>query len=72
MRLKSRKAELKQQDKISLAKYVGMFHNDCSYNIRIIVKTQKPHIFRIPKNQNITNTPLKGLNFSISVKGIFN
>ena len=30
--LKSGKAELKQQVKVSLAKYAGMFPHDCNYN----------------------------------------
>ena len=46
--------------------------NDCSYNIRAIFKNTKPHIFRIPKNQNITNTPSKCSDFSLSVKGLSN
>ena len=40
VRLKSRKAELKQQVKTSLAKYVTMFRHDCSYNIKICFQTQ--------------------------------
>ena len=30
----------------------------------------KPHMFRIPKNQGIPNTPLTCLNFSFSIKGL--
>ena len=57
MKLKSRTAKLKQQVKVSLEKYVGMFHHDCRYNIRFIFTNTKPGIFRIPKNQSIPNTP---------------
>ena len=61
MRLKSRKAELKQWNKVSLAKYIAIFRHGCSYDIRFIFKNAKPIIFRIPKNQNITNTPLTSM-----------
>ena len=44
-----------------------MFCHDCSYNTRFIFKNTKPHIFRIPKNQNITNTPSKCLNFQLKL-----
>ena len=44
-----------------------MFCHDCSYNTRFIFKNKKPHIFRIPKNQNITNTPSKCLNFQLKL-----
>ena len=50
VRLKSRKLELKQCVKVSLAKYVGMLGLDCSYNIRFIITITKPHIFRISEN----------------------
>ena len=56
MRLKIRKAELKQQVRVSLGKYVGMFRHDCRYNKRFIFKFTKSGIFRIPKNQNVPNT----------------
>lgn len=45
MRFKTRKAELKQRDKESLAKYVGMFLNDCSYNINLFSQTQNHDFF---------------------------
>ena len=67
VRLKSRKVELKQQVKVSLEKYFGMFCHDCSYNIRVIFTNTKPSPFRIPKKQNIPNTPSRCLNFSFSV-----
>ena len=43
-----------------------MFCYDCSSNIRFIFTNTKSHIFRIRKNQNIPNTPLRCLNFSFS------
>ena len=45
-----------------------MFCYDCSCNIRFIFTNTKLHIFRIPKNQNIPNTPLTCLNFSFSIR----
>ena len=59
MRLKSRKAELKQRVKVSLEKYVGMFRHDCRCNRRFIFTNTKPDIFGIPKNQRILHTPLR-------------
>ena len=53
MRLKNRKAELKQRVKVSLEKYVGMFRHYCRYNIRFIFTNIKLAIFKIPKNQSI-------------------
>ena len=50
VKLKSRIAELKQQVKVTLQKYVGMFCHDCRSNIRIVFKITKLSIFRIPKN----------------------
>ena len=49
-----------------------MFHHDCIYNVRLIFKNLKPCIFRIPKNHSIPNTPLRCLNFSFSIEGLFN
>ena len=72
MRLKSTKAELKQRVKVSLDKFVSMLRHDCRYNIRFIFKITMPGIFRIPKNQNIPNTPWKYLNFSFSIDGLSN
>ena len=72
MRLKSTKAELKQRVKVSLGKFVSMLRYDCRYNIRFIFKITMPGIFRIPKNQNIPNTPWKYLNFSFSIDGLSN
>ena len=56
VRLKSRKTELKQGVQVSLPN-IGMFHHDCSYKIRFFLVNTKPHIFRIPKTQGISNTP---------------
>ena len=67
VRLESRKAELKQQVKLSLAKYFGLFCHDCRYNIRFIFTNTKPHNYRIPKNQNIPNTPSRCLNFGFLI-----
>ena len=50
VRLKSRKAELKQRVKVNLANYVGMFFDDCIYNIRSVFTNAKARIFRFPKN----------------------
>ena len=72
VKLKNRKAELIQQVKIHLAKYVDMFRHNCSYSVRFIFTNTKSHIFRIPKNQKIPNTPSKCLSFSFSVEGLFN
>ena len=72
MMLKSRKAELKQKVKVSLAKYVEMLQHDSSYNIRIIFTNTQLHIFRISKNQNISNNPTRCLNFSFFVKELSN
>ena len=71
VRLKSRKAELKQWVKVNLAKYVCAFLRDCRYNIFFFTNT-KPHIFLIPKNQNIPKTPLMFLNFNFFVEGLSN
>ena len=65
MRLKSRKAELKQLVKVSSAKYVGMFRHDYSHKYKIYFHKHKLLIFRIPKNQRIPNTPSRCLNFSL-------
>ena len=72
MKIKSRKAELKQRDKVSLAKYDGMLCNDRSYVIRFIFTNKKPSISRIPKNQSIQNTPSRRSNFSFSFEGVSN
>ena len=72
MKLKSRTPKLKQQVKVSLEKYVGMFRHDCRYNIRFIFTNTKPDIFRIPKNQSIPNTPSRCLNFSFSIEDLSN
>ena len=58
--------------KVSLAKYVAIFCQDCSYNIRFIFTNTKAHIFRTSNNQNIPNTPLRCLNFNFSIKGLSN
>ena len=70
VRLKSRKAELKHRVKVSLAKYVGMFRRGCSYNIRFIFTIAKPHIFLIPKNQNILETPSRCSNLKFFLEGL--
>ena len=49
MRFRKREAELKQSVKMSLGKYVGMFHHGCSKIIFISINAQ-PHIFRISMN----------------------
>ena len=67
---KTKRVELKQRVKVSLAKYTGMFHRDCSYNIKFIFTDTKPHICRIPNNQSIPNNPLRCLNFSSPTKGL--
>ena len=67
-RLKSRKAKLKQRIEVGLAKYVGVFCYDCSCNTRFNFTNTKPHIFRIPKNQNIPNIPSRCLNFSFFIR----
>ena len=69
VRLKSRKAELKQWVKVNLAKYVCTFLRDCRYNIFFFTNT-KPHIFLIPKNQNIPK--MMFLNFNFFVEGLSN
>ena len=58
-----------QKDRI---KYVGMFRHDCSYNMRFILTNTKLHIFKIPNNQSIPDTPLRCLNFSFSLEGLSN
>ena len=45
-----------------------MFRHDSSYNIRFIFTDIKPHIFRIPQNQNIENTPSRCLNVASLLK----
>ena len=72
VRLKSRKAKLIQQVKVSLAKYGGMFLHNGSYNTKFIFTNTKPHIFKIPKNQFIPNTQLRCSSFSFSVQGFSN
>ena len=73
MRLQNGKAELKQRVKSNITKYAGMFRDDCSCNKRfILTQNTKPSIFRIPKNQSISNTPSRCLNFRFSVKGLSN
>ena len=71
MRLKKREVELKQRVKVSLAKYVGMFCHDCS-NIRFVFMNTKPHIFRISRKQNISNTPSRHLNFVFTIEALSN
>ena len=72
MRLKSRRAELKQRVKVRLAKYVGMitFRHDCSFNKRFITTNTKPRIFRIPKNQNVANPPSRRFSFCFSIEAL--
>ena len=73
VKLKNRKAELvHQRVKVTLAKYVDVFRHDCSYNLRLIFTDTKPHIFKIPKNQNILNTPSRCLNFNSSIESLSN
>ena len=72
MRLKNRKAELKQRVKVSLEKYVGMFRHYCRYNIRFIFTNIKLAIFKIPKNQSIPHSPWGCLYFSFSIEGYSN
>ena len=46
VRLESKQAELKQRVKVSLAKYVTMFHHDYNYNIRFILTyAETAHFF---------------------------
>ena len=45
--VKSRAEELKQQVKVNLAKFGGMFFYDCSYNITFNFTSIRPHILRI-------------------------
>ena len=71
VRFKSRKAELKQHN-VSLAICVDRFCQDCSYNIRLIFTNTISHIFRIPRDQSIPNTPSSCLKFSFFVEGLFN
>ena len=70
MGLKSRKAELKQRVQVNLAKYVGIFCHDCSYNTRFVLTNTKP--VKFPKNQNIPNTPSRCLEFSFSTECLSN
>ena len=72
VKLKNRKAELIQRVKVSLAKHVDIFRCECSCNIRFIFINTKPHIFRIPKNQNILNTPSRCVSLNFSIEGLFN
>ena len=44
-KFKNRKPELKQQVKVSLAKYVGMFCHDCSNNMGFIFTRHKAMSF---------------------------
>ena len=67
---KTRRVELKQWVKVSFAKYVGMFHRDCSYNSKFIFTDTKLHVCRIPNNQSIPNTPSRCLNFSFPTEGL--
>ena len=57
LRLKNRKAELKQQVKVSLAKYVGMFRHDRSYKIRFIFIKTKPSILEFQRIKTIETLP---------------
>ena len=64
--LKSRKAELKQRIKISLAKMLACFSMIIVKIIRFNFTKAKPPIFRIPTKQSIPITPsnpLRCLNF---------
>ena len=70
MRLKSRKAELKERIKVNLENSVGMFCHDCRYNIRFIFTDTKPGNFRFSKKQSTPNTPLRCLNFSFPIDGL--
>ena len=70
MRLESRKAELKQRIKVSLAKNVDMYPLDCSNSIRFFFRKHKISFCRTPKNQNIEKTPSKCLNFNYLLKGL--
>ena len=73
VKLKNRKVELvHQRVKVSLAKYVDVFCHDCTYNIGFIFTDTNPHIFRIPKNQNILNTPSRCVSLNFSIEGLFN
>ena len=65
MRLKSKKAELKQRIKVSLAKYVGMFRRDFSNSIRFFFHKHKTSFCRTPKNQNTAKTPSRYSNFNL-------
>ena len=61
MRLKSRKAELKEQVKVSLGK-IACFVIIVA-TIQNLFSNTKPRIFRIPKNQNIPNIPFRVFKF---------
>ena len=50
---------------------VGGEGQKCGKKWRTLPNT-KPHIFRISKNQNISSTPSRCLNFSFSIQGLFN
>ena len=53
MRLKRREEELKQRVKVNLAKFVGMFCYDSSYDIRFIFRNTKSRIFGIKVLQTL-------------------
>ena len=68
MSLKSRKAELKQRGKLSLAKYAGMI----VATIRYIFTNTKPRIFRIPKKKGTRNTPSRRSNHNYKFRNYKN
>ena len=69
MRLKRRKAKLKQRVKVSFLKALACFTMILDKSIRYILKKTTPLIFRIPKNISNLNTPSRCFNFSFSIEG---
>ena len=49
-----------------------MFHHDCRYNIRFIFKITNSDIFRIPKNQSISNISSRYFHVSFTIEGLSN
>ena len=55
-----------------LAKYIGFFRHNCTQNLKSFSRTSKATYFLILKSKSISNTPLRCLNFSFSIKGLSN
>ena len=53
LRLYSRKFELKQQVKVSLAKHTRMFCHDCSYNIRFIFTNSTTYFWNSKESRQL-------------------